>query len=195
MKKTGLIVVGLLMALAAGCATTGGGEGPYRVSNYFVDEELRAFQDKTVAVLPFADFANAGSGRDEVTDQANLQLGATKLFDLVERIRISELFAEQDFDPNRLDEATAVRIGKMLGAHGVILGTITDYKKGRVGVSMRLVNVETGKQLWQARDTFNSDDSRVRSLVNDSYDVSRLRSEPSFLAYLLCRELAKTLTY
>lgn len=186
---TGVLLLGLL----AGCATTRGDQ-PYRVSNYFIDPDIRLLQGRTVAVLPFADFANSGSGRDEVTDQANLQLGATRLFHLVERIRVQELFAEQDFAPDRIDETTAARIGRMLGAQGVLLGTITDYEKGRVGISLRLVAVETGKQVWQARDTFNADDPRVESLVSGRHDVERLHREPSFLALVLCRELAKTLS-
>ena len=183
------ILAGLLAGLALACATA----TPYRVSNYFIDPDLRTLEGKTVAVLPFSDAADCGSGRDEVTDQANLQLGALRLFHLVERLRVQELFNEQDFDPDRLDETTAVSIGRMLGAHGVLLGTITDYEKGRVGISMRLVAVETGKQLWQARDTFNSDDPKVRALVQGRYETERLRDEPSFLALVLCRELARTL--
>jgi len=187
------VITVILLLLVIGCTPRGSRTNPYRVSNYFIDEELQPFIGQTVAVLPFADYAGSGSGRDEVTDQANLQIGATRLFDMMERIRVQELYDEQDFDPDRVDEATAVEIGKMLGAHGVILGTITDYHKGRVGISMRLVDVETGQHLWQARDTFNSDDPRVRSLVDNSYDVRRLREEPSFLSKILCQELARTL--
>ncbi len=186
------ILAVLLLAVMTGCATTGSST-PYRVTNFFIDPDLAQLQGRTVAVLPFVDVADCGSGRDEVTDQANLQLGSTGRFHLVERLRVQELFNEQDFDPNRLDESTAARIGQMLGAQGVLLGTITDYEKGRVGISMRLVAVETGKQLWQARDTFNADDPKVESLVNNRTDVQRLHREPSFLAMVLCRELANTL--
>lgn len=192
MRLIAMVMLGLLLAgLALACAPA----TPYRVSNYFLDPDLRLLEGKTVAVLPFADAADCGSGREDVTDQANLQLGALRLFHLVERLRVQELFNEQDFDPDRLDQATAVKIGRMLGAHGVLLGTITDYEKGRVGISMRLVAVETGKQLWQARDTFNFDDARVRALVSSHYDIGRLRDEPSFLALVLCRELARTLQH
>lgn len=189
-----VMVLVLLAGLAMACATTRGDQ-PYRVSNYFIDPDLRLLEGKTVAVLPFCDVAGSGSGRDEVTDQANLQLGATRLFHLVERLRVQELYNEQDFDPDRLDESTAVRIGRMLGAHGVVLGTITDYQKGRVGISMRLVAVETGKQLWQARDAFNADDPNVKSLVAGRYEIERLHDEPSFLALVLCRELVRTLQH
>ncbi|MEW6094977.1 MAG: CsgG/HfaB family protein [bacterium] len=185
-----MVLMGLLtLVIVCGCAPA----KPYRVTNFFVDEkavsELRA---QRVAVLPFENSSVDYSAGPKVTDEFNLQLGKLQHFDLVERLRIEELYKEQDFDPNRIDEATAVKIGKMLGAHGVILGNVIEYSKGKVGVSIRLVNVETGKQIWQARDTIYGRDRRVKKLVEGFGQKMRLKKDKEFLTQILCQLLAET---
>ncbi|MEO0225566.1 MAG: CsgG/HfaB family protein [candidate division WOR-3 bacterium] len=164
---------------------------PYKLTNYFLNEsamsELRA---KRVAVLPFG--ATASRYGTQMADEFNVQLGKLGIFELVERQRVEELFKEQDFDPKRLDPETAVKIGKMLGAHGVILGNVMAYSEGKVGASVKLVNVETGEQIWQASDVLNGDDKRVKKLVEKS-DHYRLLEDPAFLSQVLCRLMAETL--
>ncbi|MEW6609185.1 MAG: CsgG/HfaB family protein [bacterium] len=186
MKK---IILGFLILTIAGC----GQVNPYRVTNFFVDKEavfeLRA---QRIAVLPFENTSGDYSAGPKVTDEFNLQLGKLGDFDLVERIRIETLYKEQDFDPNRIDQETAVKIGKMLGAHGVILGQVIEYSKGKVGISIRLVNVETGKQIWQARDTLYGGDRRVKILVDGFRQKMRLKRDKEFLTQILCQLLAET---
>ena len=127
-----------------------------------------------------------------MADEFNVQLGKVGNFELVERQKVQDLFKEQDFDPKRLDPETAVKIGKMLGAHGVILGNVTVYTEGKVGASVKLVSVETGKQIWQASDVLNGDDKRVKILVEKA-DRYRLEEDPEFLSQILCRLMAETL--
>jgi TolB-like protein len=166
---------------------------PYRVTNFFVDKEaVNELRAQRVAVLPFENSSGDYSAGPKVTDEFNLQLGKLGYFDLVERLRIEELYKEQDFDPNRIDEATAVKIGKMLGAHAVILGNVIEYSKGKVGISIRLVNVETGKQIWQARDTIYATDRRIKVLVDGFWQKLRLKKDKEFLTQILCQLLAET---
>jgi len=185
-----MVLIGILvLVFLSGCFPA----KPYRVTNFFVDRkavyELRA---QRVAVLPFENSSSNYSAGPKVTDEFNLQLGRLGHFDLVERLRIEALYKEQDFDPDRIDETTAVKIGKMLGAHGVILGNVIEYRRGKVGVSVRLVNVETGKQIWQVRDTLYATDKRVKALVDSSWQRKRLREDEEFLAQILCQLLAET---
>jgi len=164
---------------------------PYKMTNYFMnDAALGALRAQRVAVLPFSGVTSrAGT---EMADEFNVQLGKIKIFDLVERQKVQDLFKEQDFDPKRLDPETAVKIGKMLGAHGVVMGNVTNYGEGKVGASVKLVSVETGTQIWQASDVLNGDDKRVKILV-DKPDRYRLVEDPAFLSQILCRLMAETL--
>lgn len=235
-----------------GCA----GTKPYQVSNFFISDSINELRQKRVAVLPFENLTQAKQAALLVTDEFNLQLGKLGKFDLVERIKIDELFKEQDFRKDRIDEATAVKIGKMLGAQAVILGVITKYEpheqekevaqsqqpapvpvvigdkrvshkekeeeewdwldtvilvgavitvvgavyilflqpSTEVGISVRMINVETGQQLWQARDTFKGNWPSIKSLVKTKEERKRLRKDVEFLSRLLCQKLAETLT-
>jgi hypothetical protein len=178
-----LMVVAIGVVLSA-CAPV----APYRTSGYFTSDRLPVHDQKTVAVLPFK-----GGATEPVTDIANLELGRIGRWRLVERIRVQELFNEQDFDPQRIDDATAVRIGKMLGAKAVILGTVTEYTRGRCSVSMRMVDTETGEHLWQARDTLIASNIAVQKLAEDRYDAQRLRTDADALASVTVRLLVETL--
>ena len=180
----------LSVVMVAGCAAP---PAAYKVTNFFLDaNSLKDIREKRVAVLPFKNVSGDVLAGEKATEEFNLQLGKTGHFTLVERLRIQEVFKEQDFDPERLDESTAVKIGKMLGAHGVVLGTLSAYKPGEAGISVRLVSVEKGSQVWQAKDTFRSSDSRIQALV-DTADRDRLKKDPEFLLQVLCREIANTI--
>lgn len=86
-----------------------------------------ALRHRTVAVLPFVNQSGTLGAEHGVADELNLQLGKTGHFRMIERLRIKELYAEQDFAPELVEDTTAARIGRMLGAEAVILGTVTRY--------------------------------------------------------------------
>lgn len=182
-------LLGLL--LVASCATV----APYRFTNFTTDfDALDAMRQKRVAVLAFdepsGDWRTTGN---LLSDEFSLQLGKTGRFDIVEREKVNELFREQDFDPNRLDASTAADYGKMLGAHGVFMGTVTEFRRGKVGLNVKLVVVETGRIAWQASDILSGYDARVRALVDDPEDRERLEHSPEFLGRMLCQLMAETM--
>lgn len=184
------VIGSAVLVLVAGCAPV----RPYRVTNFFLDRKAVSDLGKErVAVLPFQNESWDETADLKATNQFNLQLGKLGYFTLLERLRIEELFEEQDLDPRRIDQATAVQIGKMLGAHGVILGTVTEYRAGRVGLSVRLVSVEKGTQVWQAQDTFDGYEPSIQALVEEDSERRRLTKEPDYLCQILCRELVGTL--
>ncbi len=247
---TSLLIVSLLNL--TGCA----GTKAYRVSNFFIDDSIHELKQKRVAVLPFENLTKINEAALLVADEFNLQLGKLGHFELVERMKVEELFKEQDFRKDRIDEATAVKIGRMLGAHAVVLGVITKYEpyeqdkqvtqsqqpspppivigdhhchkdkeeddddwdlldtiifigavisivgigyilfvqpSTEVGVSVRMINVETGQYLWQARDTFKGNRPSLKGLVKTREERKRLRKDIDFLTQLLCQNLAETL--
>lgn len=254
---------------------------PYRVTNYFRSPKTAALRGKPIAVLPFQNLTEIPKADWIVANEFNLQLGKTGAFTLLERMRIEEIFKEQDLDPGRIDPETAVELGKMLGAQGVVLGTVTecqpydyerlrrdapeapgevevdvadltfatvllyyavttpdtvrmaeeepeevddeerrlDWKKAcivtsivavvvggcllghwiasrpkpaRIGMSVSLVDVETGEQLWQAAETFDGGDRSVKALVPESQH-RKLATDMDYLNRVLCEQLAKTL--
>ena len=103
-----------------------------------------------VAIMPFA---NGGSfGQDEESFDA-LQVGLAQMLiteislnqgaRVVERHEINRILQEQDLGASgRVDVNTAARIGRMVGAKYMILGTFMDVY-GDFRIDARIVDVET----------------------------------------------------
>jgi hypothetical protein len=131
----GLLLAACSLLLVAGCATV----APYHFTNFTTDlDALAGMRQKQVAVLSFGDQSGDWqTSGNAMADEFSLQLGKVGRFDIVERTRVTDLFREQDFDPQRLDPSSAAHIGNMLGAHGVIMGTRACPKTlsgGRFGI-------------------------------------------------------------
>ncbi len=107
-----------------------------------------------IAVLPFE---NGGSyGQDRENFEA-LQVGLPQVLAyelsknpavrLVDRSATNQLLAEQDLGPKgRVDAATAARIGKLVGARYMIMGSFVDFY-GKFRLNARIVDVETSEIL------------------------------------------------
>ncbi len=107
-----------------------------------------------IAVLPFE---NGGSyGQDKENFEA-LQQGIPGMLiselaqnpgaRVVDRDNIVSLIGEQDLARDgRVDAATAAKIGKLVGARYMIMGSFVDLY-GRFRMDARIVNVETGEIL------------------------------------------------
>lgn len=183
MEYRKLLLLPVVFALF--CATA----RPYRFTNYTQNSQaMNGIRTSRVAVLPLI-----GPDGRRFAEEFSIQLGKLNRFSIVERDRINDLYDEQDLDPDRIDQATAVRLGKVLGASAVVMGTVTDFRAGRVSANVRLVAVETGEIAWQGSDALSGDDSRVQALVDDREDHSRLRTSPDYLAQWLCRLLAESI--
>ncbi len=200
--------------------------------------------------MPFENLTKEEKAAKIVEEEFSLQLGKLSLFDLLERARIEELWKEQDLDTiYRFDATTAAKIGKMLGAEGVIFGSVTKFSpypevkrdttprekeerpsviivdddnsawkwlligilaitvvglviylaakpsppSAEVGISVRLVDVETGDILWQAKDSFRGTRKSIQALVETKEEKERLVKDIDFLTSLLCQKLAETI--
>jgi TolB-like protein len=115
----------------------------------------------TVAVLPFVNSAIGASN----AELAPLSKGIAELLltDLaqntgirvVERENIQKLLDEQNLGRDgRVDEATAARIGKLLGAKHMVTGSFVTDKSGTMVISLKSIDTETGRVEWvdQGRD-------------------------------------------
>lgn len=75
-------------------------------------------------------------------------------FDVVERNHIDQLLKEQELSTGgRLSAETAARLGRLIGAEGIFVGTVTGESSLTwldTHLSVNLVNTETGKIVWGA---------------------------------------------
>jgi TolB-like protein len=125
---------------------------------------------KTLAVV---DFENASIDDAERFDALSTGLsslllnqlsGATGL-KVIERERIQWLLDELDLqqEAGRVDAASAVRTGKLLGASAVLFGTFMKHGKD-LHISARLVKVETGEIIMT---------DQVQGKADDFFDLAR----------------------
>jgi TolB-like protein len=108
-------------------------------------------QRATLAVLPsfdngsvmnHADYNALGKG---IADVLITELAANGAIRVVERDRIQQLIDEQNLSASgRVDKETAVKIGKLLGVHHVIMGGFIIDPRGTMRLDARSVNTETG---------------------------------------------------
>ena len=118
----------------------------------------------TIAVLYFnngaigkaADFEALSKG---IADLLITDLSANQNIRVVERDRLQSLLQEQDLSQTtRIDDATALRLGKVLGAHHIIKGGFVVDPKGRMRLDAHAVNVETTKVDYVETVSGKSDD-------------------------------------
>ena len=78
---------------------------------------------------------------------------------VVERDRIQAVLDEQKLATDgKLDPATSVRVGKIVGAHHMITGVfITERASGTMKISLRVFNTETSEIVSRAEETGKTD--------------------------------------
>ena len=112
----------------------------------------------TVAVLPFTNGA-IGASHDElaplskgIADLLLTDLAQNTGIRVVERENIQKLLDEQNLARDgRVDEATAARIGKLLGAKHLVTGMFITDGKGTMKITLKSINSETGQIAWTRR--------------------------------------------
>ena len=150
-----LLTAGLLGLTLCGCASNP--EDQYfreckTQGNVYVAPGREAVHK--VAVLPFkAPTELIGTSVSDLFVTEMLRAGR---YELVERGQMANVLSEAELALAGLSAAKAAEVGQMLGADGVIIGTVDEYgtvaKGGKVcpsvGISTRLIECKTGKIVW-----------------------------------------------
>ncbi|GAI18281.1 unnamed protein product [marine sediment metagenome] len=132
-------------------------------------------------MLEFTSYREHIYAGNAVTDEFIRQL-IFRDIDVVERERLESLLREQRLAGSKyLDPETVKQVGKILGVDALITGTVTKYiaegretiyfrdedgniktevflKRAEVGVSARMIDVETGLIVWASSYTYESFD-------------------------------------
>ena len=105
-----------------------------------------------IAVMPFDNGGSYGQGKEDfdalqrgIAGMLISELALNPSARVVEREQIQKLIEEQNLGASgRVDPQTAAKLGKLVGARYVVLGTFIDFY-GDFRVDVRLVNVETSE--------------------------------------------------
>ena len=136
-----------------------------------------------IAVLPFDDGGSYGKDKEDFS-ALRKGIAATLIFELarnpavrlVEREQTQRILDEQGLGvAERVDAATAARVGKLVGARYMITGSFIDLY-GDFRVDGRIINVETGEimrvvrsdpKLHDRRDMFRMVESVAQAIFAD----------------------------
>ena len=138
-------------------------------------------EDPGLQTLAIMDFTNSSVDEKERFDplskgfpsmMINYMNGSTDL-KVIERERIQWLLKELELQrqPELIDQSTAVRTGKLLGAQSVLFGGFTVHRD-RMWISARLVKVETG-EIMLAEQIFGEPDEFFELVEDLSMQVTR----------------------
>ena len=140
----------------------------------------------TVAVLPFVNSA-IGAANTElqplskgIADLLIIELGQNTGIRLVERENIEAILQEQNLARDgRVDDATAARIGRLLGAKHIITGSFVTDRSGTMVVTLKSIDVETSRISWTHMDRDNTDNflslvSKVGQAANRGLNLPAL---------------------
>ncbi len=106
--------------------------------------ESRADDPPTVAVLRLAGSGLSDADLRLLTDRLRIELFQAGRFHIVERERVDEILAEQEFQVSACATTKcAVELGQLLGVGWMVVGGVGRIE-GMYTLNTRLVNVETG---------------------------------------------------
>lgn len=140
----------------------------------------------TVAVLPFVNSAIGATNTElaplskGIADLLIVELAQNTGIRVVERENISAILAEQNLARDgRVDDATAVKIGKLLGAKHMVTGSFVTDRSGTMVVTLKSVDTETGRIEFTDMDRGKTDDflaiiSRVGAKANKGLKLPEL---------------------
>ena len=112
-----------------------------------------------IAVLPFKSHPASPASGELAYEAFSTYLLELKGYSVVDRGSLDQLIKEQKLtQTGAIDQEKAVEIGKLLGAQGVVLGTVTEYiprsylmfPPAKVSLTARMINTKTGEVEWTA---------------------------------------------
>lgn len=153
----------------------------YEVRKQMEDGYTVQKRDPGLQTLAIMDFTNSSVDEKERFEplekglpsmMINYMSGATDL-QVIERERIQWLLQELELqrDPDLVDQETAVRTGKLLGANAVVFGSYTVHED-QMWLSARVVKVETSEILL-AEQVFGEPDAFFDLIQDLSMQVTR----------------------
>lgn len=111
---------------------------------------------RKLAILPFKAETELIGG--SVSDMFITELLRAGRYELVERSQMAKVLGESELALSGLSDARAAEVASMLGAEGVVIGTVDEYGTvavgghpyPQVGISVRMIDCANGKIMWSA---------------------------------------------
>ena len=151
MKKSFIIIQ--LIIFLSGCVSS---------PVYYNKTEIN--KKSTIAILPFINYNNGNNSGQLITDIFSVSL-LEKGFNVISREDINQFLKGEKIDIKKIDRASIKKIGALLNADYLIIGSVTDYNsysnKRRiiyvfewlritysVSVTARIIDTSEGNTIW-----------------------------------------------
>jgi TolB-like protein len=153
---------------------------------------------KKVCVLPFDNISKEQDVNLKVMEIFLTDLFSARIFeDIIDPIQANAALGGMRIrKPDALDKETIKALGDRLGVQYLILGSVTDYDYGKakdsaalVGLSVRMIDVDTGNILWTGNSFKNGDKSvgRIFGFTNGPNSAE--------LSKEVCQDIISSLKY
>lgn len=139
-----------------GCAT----------SEEFIKPDINFQKYTRIAVLPLVDYPTVPGSGIQVADILSMKLLGSKLT-ILDRTQTSQILSEQGIGMSGIiDGSTTLEVGKILGVQALLTGSINEYGTtttdiqvvqggtpapmdiSAAGITLKLIDCETGKIIW-----------------------------------------------
>lgn len=138
---------------------------PLPAPRAFKDENLDYGLLQRVLALPLVDESGFGTRSDVVSDSLRDELNRLGRFRVVRPSASDSMLKPGDGPHNsgRIPVATMIELGQRYGVDAVLFGTISHYRPyapPALGMSVSLIDVQTGRILWSVTDFVDGSDQR-----------------------------------
>ncbi|MDH5716257.1 MAG: CsgG/HfaB family protein [Spirochaetia bacterium] len=144
-------------------------------------------ENATIAVMPFSDYLEKNNSGQLFTNIFSIFFMRDN-YKLAEREKISQIMREKSIDISHITESSTKEIGDFLNVDYLLIGSVTDYTSYSsekklfyifewlqitcsVGVTARLIDVNTGEVIWvgSATDQSYSYQQAVEAAIGQLY--------------------------
>ena len=181
------IISGILFFAFLGCA--------HRSDNTAVFSKPAWNPSKKICILPFENLTKEADAGQKVMETFITELFAAEIFhDIVEQAHANQALRKFGISKLYFDKETSKMLGERLEAQYLVLGTVTDFTYGNgkgsaseVGLSVRMIDVDTGNILWTGNSHKDGNASLGRIFgITDGPNPAALTTE-------ICRDIIYSL--
>lgn len=124
----------------------------------FISIPAFSLEKKRIAILDLQPKGTSGIIAGAATDMIRSELVKSGALSIVERTQMDEILKEQGFQTSGCtDQSCAVKIGKLVAAHKILIGELNKVGKSFI-ITIRTVDVEKGLSEHSANEKAESED-------------------------------------
>ena len=188
MQRIGLLFILTIVTVALlGCAG---------VPLHYADETIRLGYVKRIAILPFENHTQTKYAEERLRDIISTEILSRGFFEVIEKGDLSRFLQEELVNRKQetIDLPTAQRLARDLKVDAYLAGSVDDFSETRSGsyaysvvaATFRLVDVKTGKIIWETSGSESGYSTFNRIFGFDGEDINQI-------SFKLVRKLLDTI--